>query len=51
MSDWHPFVSQPIINKYKYKLANREVISFNQPIIYFAYKSFEELKKLIGIMI
>ena len=29
MSDQHPIVSRPIISKYKYKLANREAISFN----------------------
>ena len=29
MSDHHPIASSPIIIKYKYKLANREAISFN----------------------
>ena len=29
ISDKHPIASRPIISKYKYKLANREAISFN----------------------
>ena len=29
MSDYHPIISLPIGIKYKYRLANREAISFN----------------------
>ena len=29
MSDCHPIISSPATIKYKYKVANREAISFN----------------------
>ena len=34
-----------MIRKYKYKLASREAISFNEPIIYFVYKFFDRAEK------
>ena len=48
MIGYHPLVFLPISMKYKYKLANQEAISFNQPMIYFVYNFFDRAEKANG---